>query len=137
MNPRARTFALLAVAAASALSPALAACSSGDGSTPAAAEAEAASSTAATALAEQRTPIDVRTPEEHAASHVEGTLLIDVQAADFDARIGELDREGAYVVYCRSGNRSAQAAARMRALGLDVVDGGALTDMAAGGWATT
>jgi phage shock protein E len=78
----------------------------------------------------------VRTPEEHAAGHVEGTLLIDIGGTDFADRIAQLDPKGAYVVYCRSGNRSAQATAQMQAIGLDVVDGGALTDMADAGWPT-
>ena len=39
-----------------------------------------------------------------------------------------------YVVYCRTGNRSAQAASEMRAVGLDVYDGGGLDDMVTAGW---
>ena len=46
----------------------------------------------------------------------------------------ELDPDAAYVVYCRSGNRSAQAASVMAGAGLDVVDGGAMTDMVEAGW---
>jgi rhodanese-related sulfurtransferase len=128
-SPRRRTAALVA---ALALALPLAACSGDDGT--AVAEPEAATSVAAAALADGRTPIDVRTPEEHDAGHVADDVLIDIQAADFDARIAELDPDGQYVVYCRSGNRSAQAAARMEAAGLDVVDGGAFTDMTAAGW---
>ena len=47
-----------------------------------------------------------------------------------------LDPDVDYVVYCRSGNRSAVAAKRMRAIGLDVLDGGAMDDMTAAGWPT-
>jgi phage shock protein E len=89
------------------------------------------------ALPSTRTVIDVRTPEEFAAGHVEGALLIDVSAPDFAARIAELDPEGRYLVYCRSGNRSAQAVAAMRDTGLDVEDGGGLGDMEADGWTFT
>jgi rhodanese-related sulfurtransferase len=89
---------------------------------------------AAVALEENATAIDVRTPEEYAAGHVEGAELIDVQSPDFDDRIAALDPSGSYVVYCRSGNRSAQAADRMEAVGLTVVDGGSLGDMVAAGW---
>ena len=78
--------------------------------------------------------IDVRTPEEYAEARVEGATNIDVQASDFDDRIAELDRDTTYVVYCRSGNRSAAAAERMREAGLTVVDGGSLEDMAAAGY---
>jgi rhodanese-related sulfurtransferase len=86
------------------------------------------------ALEDGRTAIDVRTPEEYDAGHVDGAELIDIQGPDFDAQIAELDRDVEYVVYCRSGNRSAQAAARMTDAGLDVVDGGALTEMIEAGW---
>lgn len=78
--------------------------------------------------------IDVRTPEEYAAGHIEGAVLVDVQASTFDEDIAGLDPDATYVVYCRSGNRSAQAAQRMRDAGLDVTDGGAMTDMESAGW---
>jgi phage shock protein E len=78
--------------------------------------------------------IDVRTPAEYASGHVEGALLADVQRADFDAQVDALDREVTYVLYCRSGNRSAVAAERMRAAGFtDLYDAGAFTDLARAG----
>lgn len=61
--------------------------------------------------------VDVRTPSEFASGHLEGAINIDVQSADFEARVSELDPNGEYVVYCRSGNRSGQAIDRMEALG--------------------
>ena len=89
---------------------------------------------AALALEEGRTVIDVRTPEEYDEGHVEGAELIDIQGDSFDEQIAALDPDGDYVVYCRSGNRSAQAAERMSAAGLDVLDGGGLDSMLAAGW---
>jgi rhodanese-related sulfurtransferase len=59
----------------------------------------------------------VRTPEEFAAGHLGGAVLVDIKDASFDARIAELDPSLSYVVYCRSGNRSAQAVERMKAAG--------------------
>lgn len=97
----------------------------------------AAADDSAAGLPSTRTVIDVRTPDEFAAGHVEGALLIDVSAPDFAERIAELDPEGEYLVYCRSGNRSAQAVATMRDTGLDVEDGGGLGDMEADGWTFT
>jgi rhodanese-related sulfurtransferase len=91
---------------------------------------------AAAALDLDATVIDVRTPAEYDAGHVEGATLVDIQGTGFDAAVADLDPDATYVVYCRSGNRSAQAAEVMRAAGLTVLDGGALADMAAGGWAT-
>lgn len=72
--------------------------------------------------------VDVRTPAEYADGHLEGAVNIDVQSPEFDAEIAELDTEGDYVVYCRSGNRSAQAASRMESAGLTVRDAGGLSD---------
>jgi rhodanese-related sulfurtransferase len=89
------------------------------------------------AVPSDRVVIDVRTPDEFAAGHVDGALLIDISAPDFQARIADLDPSGSYLVYCRSGNRSAQAVATMRDAGLDVEDGGGLGDMEAAGWSFT
>lgn len=89
---------------------------------------------AATALDGSRAVIDVRTPDEYDAGHVEDAELIDIQGDDFDVQVDDLDPEGSYVVYCRTGRRSAAATERMREIGLDVLDGGALDDMLAAGW---
>ncbi len=76
--------------------------------------------------------LDVRTPAEYASGHLEGAHNLDVFAADFDAKAAELDPAQPYLVYCRSGNRSAQAAARLGGLGFDdVVDLGGLDAAAA------
>jgi phage shock protein E len=104
-------------------------------STPVSGDPEPGEPSARAALAGAATVIDVRTPDEYAAGHVDGARLIDVQDPGFDAEIADLDRSTTYVVYCRSGNRSAAAAERMRASGLTVLDGGSLDDMSAAGWA--
>ena len=78
--------------------------------------------------------IDVRTPAEFATEHVEGAVNVDVQAPDFATKIAALDPAGTYLVYCRSGNRSAAAAATMTSAGLKVTDGGGLTDMKDAGY---
>ena len=81
--------------------------------------------------------IDVRTAREFDEQHVEGADNLDIQGGSFDELIAELPTDGAYVVYCRSGNRSAVATKQMRAAGLDVVDGGAIADMESAGWTIT
>lgn len=71
--------------------------------------------------------VDVRTPEEYAAGHLDGAVNINLQSGAFEQEISELPADGTYIVYCRSGNRSAQAAAIMDTLGFtDVTDLGAV-----------
>jgi rhodanese-related sulfurtransferase len=143
-SDRSRLRSVLVLVAAAGLLLALPACSSsGDGSdagsaaVTTAAAAAPAPEAAALALEEDRAVIDVRTAEEFDAGHVEGAKLLSLQSETFADDIGALDPDVAYVVYCRTGNRSAQAAEQMRAIGLDVVDGGALADMEAAGWPTS
>jgi rhodanese-related sulfurtransferase len=73
--------------------------------------------------------IDVRTPSEFAEEHLDGALNINLQADDFVERISELDRNGNYAVYCRSGNRSGEAVAAMKTLGFtNVTDHGSVAE---------
>jgi rhodanese-related sulfurtransferase len=53
--------------------------------------------------------LDVRTPAETAKGKIAGAIEIDVRSADFKEKIKELDQEKTYLVYCRSGKRSAAA----------------------------
>ena len=57
--------------------------------------------------------VDVRTPGEFAAGHLQDAVNLDLQSADFGDRLAELDPEARYAVYCQSGNRSGQAMAQM------------------------
>lgn len=71
--------------------------------------------------------LDVRTLEEFAAGHLDGAVLVDIKDPTFDTKLAALDPSVAYVVYCRSGNRSAQAVERMKAAGFtDLTDLGSL-----------
>lgn len=84
--------------------------------------------------------LDVRTPEEFAAGHLAGAVNVDVEAADFAERIAELDKDVAYSVYCRSGNRSQVATGAMTDAGFtDVADlaGGITAWAQAGGEVVT
>jgi rhodanese-related sulfurtransferase len=88
----------------------------------------------AVAMLGDRVIIDVRTPEEFAAGHLAAAVNIPVEATDFDASIEALDRAGAYLLYCRSGRRSAMAADIMAQAGFtDVVDAGGLELLVAAG----
>jgi rhodanese-related sulfurtransferase len=86
------------------------------------------SPTAAVAVAES-TVIDVRTPEEFDAGHLDGASNINLESADFTSQISALPKDAAYLVYCRSGNRSADAVAQMKQDGFtNVVDIGGLQE---------
>jgi rhodanese-related sulfurtransferase len=79
--------------------------------------------------------LDVRTPEEFAAGHLDGAVMIDFQSPSFAADVVALGEDTPVFVYCRSGNRSAQAVAAMVQLGftdLTELDGGIVAWEAAG-----
>lgn len=63
--------------------------------------------------------LDVRTPEEYQAGYIEGALNLDYYSPDFQESLKELDPEKTFIVYCRSGNRSATAVAQMKELGVN------------------
>jgi rhodanese-related sulfurtransferase len=61
--------------------------------------------------------LDVRTPEEYAAGRIPGSRLLPLD--EIKARAGELpaDQSVPLIVYCRTGRRSAEAAAILLELG--------------------
>ncbi len=62
--------------------------------------------------------LDVREPNEWEICHLEGAILIPLRK--LPAYLNQLDPTKEYVVYCKTGNRSAQAARIMHAAGLRV-----------------
>lgn len=61
--------------------------------------------------------IDVRTPEEYNASHIQGAINIDFRNPSFATVIDKLPRDKEYYIYCHSGNRSGQAVSLMSKMG--------------------
>jgi phage shock protein E len=109
----------------------LAGCSS-DGGTASASAPGSTEAVAEVVVPDSATIIDVRTPEEYAEGHLEGAVNLDVQSGRFEEELEGLDPDAGYVVYCRTGNRSAAAVATMEASGFtDVTDLGGLDDAAA------
>ena len=80
--------------------------------------------------------LDVRTPDEYAAGHLENAVLIDYRAPDFKDKLNKLDKTAKYLIYCRTGKRSAASLAIMQELGFSDardIDGG-ITAWAAAGY---
>lgn len=65
--------------------------------------------------------IDVRTPSEIAEGKIAGALEIDFRAPNFKESITALDKHDSYIIYCRSGGRSAKAASIMSKAGFKKV----------------
>ncbi len=61
--------------------------------------------------------LDVRTPKEIAAGAVPGHHSLDVSSPDFKEKVAKLDKSKTYLMYCRSGMRSAKACRIMSGLG--------------------
>jgi len=69
----------------------------------------------------ERILLDVRTPGEFGERHLTGALNIDYNGADFNSRIGNLDKTQPVYVYCLSGGRSAAAAQTLTDIGFTKV----------------
>lgn len=61
--------------------------------------------------------LDVRTPQEFNAGHLQGAQNIDWLSGEFDALVKPLKRDETVYVYCKMGGRSAKAQARLKELG--------------------
>ncbi|WP_224483810.1 rhodanese-like domain-containing protein [Robertkochia aurantiaca] len=81
-------------------------------------------------LKEKGVLIDVRTPEEYQEGHLPEAINIDWYSDAFLKEVMEVIRDNAgdpVLLYCRSGNRSAQASAKLDSLGFRKIynlDGG-------------
>lgn len=62
--------------------------------------------------------IDIRTPEEFKQKHLPDVKYnIDFYSTDFKDKLNKLDKNGKYLIYCRTGHRSSIALQIMRELG--------------------
>lgn len=79
--------------------------------------------------------LDVRTADEFNQSRIIDARNINVESADFDSAIAELDKNATYALYCQSGRRSAIAYTKMKEAGftnLYNLDGGMIAWESAG-----
>ncbi len=73
--------------------------------------------------------VDVRTEEEFAEAHIEGALLLTLDQIGSRAESEIPDKDKTYLIYCRSGNRSSQAARQLVEMGYtSIYDFGGIID---------
>jgi len=53
--------------------------------------------------------LDIRTPGEFAAGHIEKAVNIDYFSPNFQSRLDQLDKSKTYVMHCKSGGRSGRS----------------------------
>ena len=73
--------------------------------------------------------IDVREDYEFSEGHVLGATSLPLSQIQ-SSSIGDLDKNKTHYLYCRSGNRSAQATAILTAAGYNIVDLGSIGSVA-------
>jgi len=65
--------------------------------------------------------IDVRTPQEFASGHIDNAVNIDWLGDNFVANAEKLDKTKPVFVYCKTSNRSPQAAKKLEELGFTTI----------------
>lgn len=66
--------------------------------------------------------VDVRTPEEFEAGHLENAININWYDPEFTNKFQDVHKEKTIYLYCKMGGRSAKAATVLDSLGFKVVD---------------
>ncbi len=61
--------------------------------------------------------LDIRTPAEYKAGHLEDAALLDYYSKDFLKKMRALDKSKTYLIYCRSANRSTRALGLVKDMG--------------------
>jgi phage shock protein E len=78
--------------------------------------------------------VDVRTPAEFEAGHIQNTQHADFLSGQFEKEMQHWDKDKTYYIYCASGNRSGKAAKLMEEAGFrNVTNIGAYSDLKAAG----
>lgn len=73
--------------------------------------------------------VDVREPEEMSEGYIDGSVLVPLTNFESNAREKLKDKNALYLLYCRSGRRSALAAKKLLTMGyINVLDFGGIID---------
>ena len=65
--------------------------------------------------------IDVRTPAEYSEGYINEAQNINFYDDNFEAQLGQLDKNRPVLVYCRSGGRSQKACSKLKDMGFKEV----------------
>jgi thioredoxin len=65
--------------------------------------------------------LDVRTPEEYSGQHLDNAVNVNWRDSDFTDKASKYDKKKPVFVYCMSGGRSKQAAAKLQELGFTTI----------------
>lgn len=65
--------------------------------------------------------LDVRTAEEFNEGHIKGAINIDVRQPDFATKVDKLNKNGNYLVHCRTNHRSTMAVNQMMQSGFKTI----------------
>ena len=66
--------------------------------------------------------VDVRTPEEYDAGHLDGAVNINLLEEGFASRFDTIQKGKTLYLYCKKGGRSARAASILDSMGYQVMD---------------
>ncbi len=73
--------------------------------------------------------VDVRTAEEYNDEHIPNAILLPLDDIEDKADNVISDKNGIYIIYCRSGNRSATASSQLASMGYEnIYDMGGIID---------
>ena len=65
--------------------------------------------------------LDVRTPEEYTGQHLDNAVNVNWRGSEFADKASKYDKKKPVFVYCMSGGRSKQAAAKLQELGFTTI----------------
>lgn len=79
--------------------------------------------------------IDFRTLNEFSTGHLQNAVCVDFNSDNFREDLDKLDKSKVYLIYCRSGYRSALALEMMQEMGfVKIYDLGGITDWVSAGY---
>ena len=67
------------------------------------------------------TLLDIRTRQEFDAGHLQGAMVLDYRDSTFTEKLGQLDRNRTYLIYCRTGHRTGLVMPVLKEMGFNTI----------------